>query len=165
MDTGDELARQLALHDWDYIIAGDGSGTTWDKTIGYGSILYCRQDGKHKKFFGGMSHGTNNIAEMLAVCVPLLFLDGMSMNWKNWSPNVYILSDSMYVVQTGNGDWTKRTNHLLWSVMDTARSKMNLIFLHVNRMLLPANVFGDHIGNAVRWQLQEIANQIEIPNT
>jgi len=151
-DTGASLADKFQLHRWDYIIAGDGSATRLETPAGFGAILYSRQDDTQKKIFGGVSHATNNMAEMLAVFSALLYLEGIVS--KGEKPMVYILSDSSYVVDSGNGTVTPKTNLALWSGFGHFKNKMNLIFIHVNRMLLPANVFGDRIGNFIRTSFE-----------
>jgi ribonuclease HI len=160
IEEGRELAAKLHLHDWDFIAAGDGSATTWENAAGFGSILYCRKTGEHRKFFGGCSNATNNVAEMMAVLEPLLFIEG-TIRLKDWKPNVYVISDSEYVVHTGNGVYEQKSNKTLWAAVEHLRTKMNLIFRHVNRMLLPANIFGDQIGNAVRIYLNDTMKQLK----
>ena len=151
-DTGKELAKRLQLHKWDYIIAGDGSATRLETPAGFGAILYTRDNGTQKKIFGGLSHATNNMAEMMAVISALLYLEGTIA--KGEKPIVYVLSDSKYVVDIGNGEAVPKTNLALWSAVNQIKIRMNLIFLHVNRMLLPANVFGDKTGNLIRTSFE-----------
>ena len=155
LGTGRELAENLQLHRWDYIIAGDGSATRIETPAGYGSILYARNDNSLKKFFGGLSHGTNNMAEMLAVLAPLLYLDHV-LPAKKEKPIVYALSDSEYVVKIGNGEAKPKSNLALWHSIENVKTRVNLIFIHVNRMLLPANVFGDLTGNLIRKDFETL---------
>ena len=157
IETGAELAERLQLHNWDYIIAGDGSATTWDAALGFGSILYRKHDSYRKRFFGGFSNGTNNTAEMMAVILPLFYIEAMAnSNPKSRLPNVYIISDSAYVVNGGNGQAVKKAKQMLWASIDHMKTKMNLIFVHVHRKVLSANVFGDRIGNAIRLDFEKI---------
>jgi len=160
LGNGEDLAKKLHLHGWDYIIAGDGSATTHNNTAGFASILYCRHDGSVKKFFGGFSHGTNNVAEMAAFIAPLLYIDEVLLV-KGQLPAVYIISDSTYVVNLGNGDHKRKTNRAVWSLVDHLKTKMNLIFVHVNRMLLPANIFSDQLSSTIRLYLKEITTRLD----
>jgi len=161
IEEGHVLAEKLRLHNWDYIIAGDGSGTKWSTPVGFGSVLYRNRDGYRKKFFGGFSNGTNNVAEMMAVVLPLLYIEGtVNPNPQGKLLNVYIISDSSYVVNGGNGDAARKSNQTLWAVIDKAKTKMNLIFIHVNRNVLPANKFGDKIAGHIRKQLTEIVAKL-----
>jgi ribonuclease HI len=160
IEKGAQLAETLHLHAWDYIIAGDGSATTWRTAAGFGSILYSRHDDTEKKFFGGFSRGTNNVAEMMAVILPLLYLEATVPLKKSSPPHVYVLSDSTYVVGNGNGEYTRDANHALWSVVDHLKTKMNLIFIHVNRNVFPANQFGDSIGNSIRTYFCQITEKL-----
>ena len=153
LDTGEELAERLQLHRWDYIVAGDGSATRLETPAGFGAILYSRHTpGSRKKLFGGLSHGTNNMAEMMAVISALLYLEGRLSEGEK--PTVYVLSDNSYVVKGGNEEIKPKTNLSLWASIEQMKHRMNLIFVHVNRMLLPANIFGDKTGNLIRTSFE-----------
>ena len=160
LESGEELAEKYRLHGWDFIIAGDGSGTSWENSIGFGSILYCRNNGVRRRFFGGLSNGTSNVAEMMAVVLPLLYIES-DVNFKHGIPNVYIISDSLYVVNTGNGEYALKTNRALWETVNHLRTRLNLNFVYEKRMLLPANVFGDQIGNTIRMDFQQFTYQLD----
>jgi ribonuclease HI len=150
LSDGAAIAARFNLHRWDYIIAGDGSATTWDKTAGFGSILYAKnQPNARWKFFGGLSSGTNNVAEIMAVIHPLLFLDA-AVPAEHRKPNIFILSDSEYVVNAGNGLSQRKHHRMLWAAVDNLCERFIIRFLHIPRMVLPANVYGDTIGNIVR---------------
>jgi len=151
--TGAKIAEKFQLHHWDYIIAGDGSATTWSLPAGFGSILYDRAAGTRRKFFGGFSCGTNNLAEIFAVLHPLLFLDAV-VRTKHKVPTVYVLSDSEYVVHAGNHQTKRKSNKALWSAVDDIGKRFVLLFRHCPRMILPANVYGDTVGNRVRTTLE-----------
>jgi ribonuclease HI len=151
--SGAKLAEKFRLHRWDYIIAGDGSATTWDNTAGFGSILYDRQKQTRQKFFGGFSCGTNNVAEIMAVLHPLMFLDA-TVKTKHKAPTVYIISDSEYVVNAGNNQTERKSNKALWAAIDNIGTRFVLLFRHCNRMILPANVYGDTVGNMVRITME-----------
>jgi transposase len=52
LEKGWELAESLHLHDWDFIVAGDGSGTTWeyDRELYKGRNVVERNFRKIKQF-------------------------------------------------------------------------------------------------------------------
>jgi ribonuclease HI len=155
LSDGQTIAGRFSLYRWDYIIAGDGSATTWDRTAGFGSVLYSKSDPEARwKFFGGLSSGTNNVAEIMAVLHPLLYLDAAA-DTEHRKPYVYILSDSEYVVKTGSGISRRKSNRALWSAIDDISKRFLLYFRHVPRMILPANVYGDTIGNLVRKSMEQ----------
>jgi ribonuclease HI len=154
LNTGTALAATFSLHRWDFIIAGDGSATTWDKSAGFGSILYDKRNNSRRRFFGGFSSATNNVAEIMAVLHPLLFLDATE-NTEHWKPTVYILSDSEYVVTTGSGNSKRKSNRALWAAIDEISVRFLLNFRHVPRMILPANVYGDTVGNIWRRNMEQ----------
>jgi ribonuclease HI len=156
LSNGTAIAEHFNLYHWDFIIAGDGSASTWAKTAGFGSILYAKDNPAARwKFFGGLSAGTNNVAEIMAVVHPLMFLDA-TVNTEHKKPNVYILSDSEYVVNTGSGHSPQRkSNRMLWAAVDNVSERFLLHFRHVPRMILPANVYGDTLGNLVRKSMEQ----------
>jgi ribonuclease HI len=153
LTTGRKIAEKFQLHNWDYIVAGDGSATTWHWTAGFGAILYDRKSKIRRKFFGGLSCGTNNVAEIMAILHPLLYLDA-SVKTKHNAPAVYIISDSEYVVNAGNSKIGRKANKALWSAIDDIGTRFVLLFRHSRRMILPANVFGDTVGNLVRLTME-----------
>jgi ribonuclease HI len=155
LSTGSELGSRFQLFSWDYIIVGDGSATTWEKTAGFGSILYDRRKKTRRKFFGGFSCGTNNVAEIMAVLHPLLWLEARVKTCVA-SPVVWILSDSDYVVSCGSSETLKKKNHALWTAVHDLSERFILRFRHVPRMILPANCYGDTVGNLVRKTLEEL---------
>jgi hypothetical protein len=106
----------------------------------------------------GFSHATNNVAELMAVIHPLMYLDD-AIEHKN-TPVVYVISDSTYVVHGGNGESKLKTNRALWGMITHFKTKMNLIFRHVNRMILPANEFGDTVGGNLRLHFTQIKKAI-----
>jgi len=137
------------------MIVGDGSATTWNLPAGFGSVLYDRTMGTRRKFFGGFSCGTNNVAEIMAVLHPLLFLDA-TVHTKHRTPTVYVLSDSEYVVRAGNGQTDRKSHQSLWSAVDDIGKRFVLLFRYSPRMILPANVYGDTVGNLVRVAMATI---------
>ena len=66
-----------------------------------------------------------------------------------------------YVVNTGNGEYALKTNRALWETVNHLRTRLNLNFVYEKRMLLPANVFGDQIGNTVRMDFQQFTYQLD----
>jgi len=97
---------------------------------------------------------------MMAVIVPLLYIES-SVHVKNRVPNVYVISDSLYVVNTGNGEYAQKTNQALWNTINHLKTTQNLIFVHERRMLLGANVFGDMVGNTIRVDFQQFTHQLD----
>jgi ribonuclease HI len=160
LTSGKKIAEVLNLGKWDFIIAGDGSATTWEKSAGYGSILYTKEPPSRYKLFGGFSHGTNNVAEISAVLFPLLWLDANIVT-KHWKPIVWCLSDSEYAVNQGSivlrpGEMRKGANAAMWSAVDHIAQRFQVYFRHVPRMVLPANVYGDTQGNVIRRWMEEV---------
>lgn len=85
---------------WEAIIVGDGSATQWHKPAGWGSVLIQRYVAQRQLFWGGLSHGTNNVAELMALLHPLLYLANSDEadTVREGGYRVHLLSDSEYVI-------------------------------------------------------------------
>jgi len=152
------LRRYLGIKkdEWDVIIIGDGSGTTWEKEMGWGSVLIRSDTFERKAFYGAMSHGTNNMGEMMAVLQPLMFLTQAKSGVKPGGLKVHVISDSEYVV---NGlakmdpIWIHdlKTNRELWMAMHMTRRKGLLIKSHhIPRDIIDLNKLSHNLANMAR---------------
>lgn len=90
------------------LLVGDGSGSKTDSPFGWASCLVERQTGGRQLFYGGLSCGTINIAELLPY---VHALDWYEINIAGSRPstrgyrNVHILTDSQTVAR-----WINRAN-------------------------------------------------------
>ena len=158
MTTLRSLLRYLKIKsdDWDMLIVGDGSGTTWEKEMGWGSVLVEKGTFKRPVFHGGMSSGTNNMAEMMAVLHPLMYLVNSKKGVKDGGCRVHVVSDSEYVV---NGlahvspVWANKlkVNRELWMAIHMTRRKGLIITgHHVRRDTIALQQLGHELANISR---------------
>lgn len=150
----------IAAAEWDYLIVGDGSGTGWAAEIGWGSTLICKSDDSRKEFFGSMSNGTNNTAELYAALHPLSYL----VNTINWADRpqglkVHVITDSQYVANGLNKDnpiWVASLalNRELWmAVHMTRRRGIEIKGHHMPRNSFDLAQRGHDLANASRKSL------------
>src|SRR5215471_12302353 len=71
-----ELVRELVARgeSWDFLVVGDGSGSNWKRPIGWAARLVERASGQRQTFHGHANRGTVNVAEMMALLWPLLWI-------------------------------------------------------------------------------------------
>jgi ribonuclease HI len=172
----------IGANDWDYLIIGDGSGTTWQEGIGWGSTLICKFDGSRKVFYGAMSAGTNNTAELYVVLHPLSYLAN-NINWADRPEGikVHVITDSQYVANGLNKDnpiWVAElnANRELWmGIHMTRRRGIAITGHHLPRNSVGLAELGHELANASRKCLigvltdlkktADTANPIEKPDS
>lgn len=129
----DPLRRLLADADiadnWDVILVGDGSGSNWGVACGWAMTVIERGGDTHV-LHGAMSHGTSNVAEIMAPLHALSWLAAREeeRRQKHRQPRnayqVYVVSDSRYVVDTGKAaNRLIHKNSLFWLWADNLASK------------------------------------------
>jgi ribonuclease HI len=167
--TVEDLLKHYGIRqtDWDYLIIGDGSGTGWDKEIGWGSTLICKADNSRKVFFGAMSSGTNNTAELYAALHPLTFLVN-NMNWADRPEGVkvHVITDSKYVADGLTHDnpiWVASVakNRELWMAIHmTRRRGIEIVGHHLPRNSIELATFGHTLANASRTRLIGVLTEL-----
>ncbi len=71
----DEAVKDWGVPDgWDVILVGDGAGSGWDVPCGWGVTLVDRLAKRRKSFYGGLSTGTINTAELMPYVQALSWL-------------------------------------------------------------------------------------------
>lgn len=165
-------------NDWDGILVTDGSGTTWDRPIGWAGTLVQRIESQPEAFCGTMSRGTNNTAEILGVLGAALFLAENEFGQREHGYKLYVVSDSQYVVrglnalgqggEEGGPIWASRqsANRPLWLGLLGCQRK-GLVFLarHVGRDILATNKFCHDLANAGRRAMIKLLDGLERPPT
>jgi len=134
-----ELLDRLAIKNWDILLIGDGSGSTWKREAGWACVSIERETMERLIHIGSMNHGTVNIAEIMAYIQPLEWLSSREIERreKHDAPvrafQVHIITDSDYCRLTGSStSRTMRKNAGLWAMMDIyARHGFVLHWHHV----------------------------------
>jgi len=143
--------------DWDYLLIGDGSGTSWHNACGWGSSLLLRGADGPLRFWGGFSHGTNNVAEMMAVIQPLLWIANACRLPTDRPSIVRVLTDSEVLADCGNYQQYRRANLELWTLLDSLKRKAIQVTFHwIPRNVLALHRLADRIAGDSRLA---IANQ------
>lgn len=141
---------------WDAIIVGDGSGTSWEKEMGFASVLVRNNTFERQVFYGGHNVGTNNVAEIMAIFWPLFYLANTGDGITDRGYRVHVVTDSDYVV---NGlksrdpihDKKLRANRELWLAIHAVQRRGIRIFPHhIHRDTIALNKLGHDIANAAR---------------
>lgn len=106
--TVKQCCKELGIKEWDHLIIGDGSGSTWDHAIGWASVTITRATDRYKIRWGGMDTGTVNFAEIMAYLQPLTFLQSEAENKRERTGGrrsaqiIHIITDSQYCQLTGD---------------------------------------------------------------
>lgn len=154
------------MTDWDYLIVGDGSGTTWAKEFGWGSALICKHDFERKLFYGSMSLGTNNMAELMAVLHPLMYLANTQQGVRPGGLKVHVVSDSEYVINGLKKEdpiWVSQLemNRELWMAIHMTRRRGLVIKgHHILRDTIDLNRLGHDLANLARKSLITAAEEL-----
>src|SRR4051812_7107961 len=98
-ETLERLIARLGIAKWDYLVVGDGSGSTWDRGAGWGSVVVERDTDVRTVFGGAVNRGTVNFGEIMAALQPLEFLASREYQRRKASGRtrtvyVHVLTDS-----------------------------------------------------------------------
>ena len=162
--TLEDLTNSLGLkpNDWDVLLIGDGSATSWNSECGWCSALIM-SDFTRELFYGGCNKGTTSIAELMAYALPLLYLTSGGVNGYDMSKGcrVSIVSDSKYVVNGLNGASCLKSNLPLWSVVATARRNGCILRGHwAARETYDLNKLCHAVANRSRVWQKDLVNQV-----
>lgn len=148
----EELAEQLAVRDFDLMLAGDASGNTADRPCGFACVAYDRRAGMSIVHRGGFNHGTVNMAELMPYVHALWFF--VSTNKKFDVPcRVLIVSDSEVTVRQGTRQYVRNGNACFWAAIDWfEKIGFQFEWRHVYRNTNPMNAHCDEIAGQVRKQ-------------
>ena len=148
---------QIKPDEWDWLLIGDGSGSNWNTSAGWGVISVCRRTGNREAWWGGMSKGTVNLAEMLAYIQPLSWIAAERKRLKQKSfIRVHIITDSQYC--QGQGDkgqaaLSPKANGALWRIFDDFERRGIILTWHwLEREACELNLLADAISKQARQQ-------------
>lgn len=137
--------------DWDVLLIGDGSGTSWEKECGWGVTLITSTHYRNV-YSGAFSHGTNNIAEMMAYLLPLMALTAgeVPIDIKSGC-RVRVITDSQYVVNGINQRIPLKNNFELWTAIQAVRRfGIDLKAYWAPRDVVDLNRLGHNLANKSR---------------
>ena len=153
----DDVIEAAGIQSWDLLIVGDGSGNTWDHECGWSSVALTYNSLERKVFHGAMSHGSNNVGEMMAYLQPLMWY--VARERKNRAAgsatrayNVHILTDSDYLVKTEE----RRSNMPFWALFDQFPRQGFLLHWHwIRREQIGLNVYVDQLSRMARLLIRD----------
>ena len=153
----DELAKvlqELNINVWHYLLIGDGSGSTINRSIGWSCLLLEHSSHKSWVFEGGFNTGTNNLAELMAYVQTVAWLCEYNRDSDCGFSEVHVLTDSDWVAKSGSGSWGGRSHQALWqSLKFASRLGIRLHFHWVERDRLFGNRVSHHLANFARLAL------------
>ena len=158
IDSLQDLLKHFGIQpgDWHALIVGDGSATTWEKAAGWSSVLIQKHTTDRRPFYGGMSCGTNNVAELMAVLHPLMYLANNQKDLPVGGYHVHVVTDSEYVANGLTHDnpvWISglNKNRELWLAIHAIRRKGIIVHPHhINRDTIELNKVAHDLANESR---------------
>lgn len=151
-----EILERLQIRAWDALLVGDGSGTTWKLAAGWACVaILRRRPHERRTFWGASSHGTNNLAEIMAYLPPLSWLvnelPGHDRHGARLYHQVHILTDSSYLVQMARAESAPRLHSPSWHFLQGVRRTGLVLSWHqLPRSSLGLNRFADQLAGACR---------------
>jgi ribonuclease HI len=107
-----------------YTVYCDGAFSPVKKTGGIAFIILNDKGETVCDFFKAFTNTTNQRMEQLAAIIALESIKSSS--------EITIISDSLYVVNTYNNNWKRKSNLDLWDRFDKAIAKhINVRFVHI----------------------------------
>jgi ribonuclease HI len=162
-----QVLEHFKIEDWDALMIGDGSGSRFDRGCGWATFLFQRHKSSPQVFYGGFSHGTNNIAEIMAYLQPLLWYSSLT-DVKNarQGRKVHIITDSEYVANMGANPDSRKKHVPLWRALDAFKRKgIQITWHHLHRNRSSHNIDADRLSRSTRITLEQLKPQFENPLT
>lgn len=159
----DALLQKLKIDNWDLLLVGDGSGSTWDRECGWGCVSIEKSTLERRVWHGALSHGTVNVAEAMAYLQPLCWYVDRELKVRKHGGkigvrHVHIVTDSGYLQSSGDKparDLLSSNNGPIWNVFRQFSSHGILLHWHwVRRETVELNEFADHLSKAARLNIK-----------
>lgn len=151
----------VSKNDWDVVIIGDGSGSTWDAACGWASVLIDKKSKHRHVFYGGMSCGTVSFSELFPYLHALLWYDDALKNWLSASKKaplkVHIITDSKHTSDAGNGTIKTKTDTEVWASFDALIAKGYQLTWHwMGRNGTELNILADQMSKLCRTTISDV---------
>lgn len=161
------LLDKLGITDWDILIAGDGSGNSWDAACGWCAILIDRHTRGRRVSYGAVNQGSINFAETLPYLQLLTWFDqhhGKTRLESKMVLTVHIVTDSQVVANWGTaamsaGTKTPRKQGPFWAAMRYLRSIGYVCHFHwAPRQTTQMNWAADLVAGLARAAMLNLPN-------
>lgn len=162
-ETLEALLERLRIDQWDLLLVGDGSGSTWERECGWGCVSIERATFERRVWHGALSHGTVNLAEAMAYLQPLCWYVDRELKLrkagnKTEIRHVHIVTDSAYLANSGTRPTiTVRggNNGPMWNVFRQFSTHGVLLHWHwIRRETVELNRFVDQLSKAARLNVK-----------
>lgn len=161
-ETLDQLLERLNIEKWDLLLIGDGSGSNWNFECGWGCVSIEHDTLARRAWYGAMSAGTVNFAEVMAYLQPLGWYVNREMlrrkkvTYKVQTRHIHIITDSQYVRNKGSSkDLLAGKNGALWQVFRQFGAQGMMLHWHwIPRETVELNRFADQLSKAARLNLK-----------
>lgn len=121
---------RIAADDWDYLIVGDGSGTTMEHGCGSSSVLIERATMRRTEYGCTLSHGTNIMAELFAYVVPLLALTHDKLKRSSRGARVHVVTDCQHLPMAWQHKHSRKKNRELWRLLESFQRRGVVLQFH-----------------------------------
>lgn len=148
------LLRLLRIERCDYVVVGDGSGTTWDQPCGFAAVMIENGTFQAEVYDGAFHRGTNVVSEMMALLYPLIHLAARTDRRRqpDGSTIIHLVTDCEHVKLAGSGKIGRgKKNRMLWSLFDYFQRCGFVLHWHwIPRDTVPIQKVTHYAANAVR---------------
>lgn len=166
-DGVEKILQRLNVAQWDIVLVGDGSGSSWGKGIGWACVSFEHLTKKRRVWFGGANDGTVNMSEIMAYLQPLTYFSAQEAEKRKErgttrAYNVHIVTDSQYCRDTGKlRSALVAKNAGLWACFNVfARHGFVLHWHWMKRESTGLNVLCDSLSRAGRLALKAQADTV-----
>lgn len=115
---------------WDYLIVGDGSGTTLEHGCGSASVMIERATMKRTECGCTLTHGTNIMAELFAYVVPLLLLTHNQLKRSPHGARVHVVTDCQHLQMAWQHKHSRKKNRELWRLVESFQRRGVVLTFH-----------------------------------
>ena len=157
---------------WDVLIVGDGSGTGWNNSCGWASILIDKRSQLRKSLLGGMNAGTSYLAELLPYVQALSwYIDGPGRALLadkraadlTATVNVHIITDAEVVARQGSGKISRRKGRPYWAMMEALEDNGFTFSWHwLKRSKIELNQLCDYLASLSRQSIGQVTG-VQLP--
>lgn len=156
MNIKEELEKLIDLTKYDVVLVGDGSGTSAGEACAWNCLLYETKTNRETWLNGGLSSGTNNVAELLPYITSLWHYDYLNPGKEI---RVCIITDSEFTAKCGDGIYEKKINLAYWKALSYFKDiGYKISWKHIYRNTNCISSFCDKKAGELRKIIKEFNN-------
>jgi hypothetical protein len=156
----EKLLERLNIKNWDLLLVGDGSGSSWGKECGWGCVSVENATFDRRVWYGAMNDGTINFAEIMAYLQPLTWYTSQELakrkkGHKVTLKHVHVLTDSAYAANASDSCPATSVNGVIWQVFKQFAAHGIMVQWHwIRRETVELNLFADQLSKDARLNLK-----------